>query len=239
MVYGEFLERIPALSYVCSVGLEPLDTIGVLELDLSLAPPIVDLLLGGVGRAGELREPTDIEDQILLAVMEIVVRELNLAWRTAGMQFSLEDRQLKAQIPRLMLPGEKILCVSFEVTMPQAQGALHLCMPAVVLNTILRKVSAERDRPRKRSIESRNRLTELMGEAKFGAVMQLPKVRLRAEELANLSPGSVLRLPLPSHAKGELRVGGLPLFVAHAVRSGEHRAAQVEAHAVGMDRAGL
>jgi flagellar motor switch protein FliM len=100
MVYGEFLERIPQVSYVCSVGLEPLDTIGVLDLDLNLAPPMVDLLLGGVGRAGELREPTDIEDQILLAVMEIVVRELNIAWQSAGMQFSLEKREPEAQMAK-------------------------------------------------------------------------------------------------------------------------------------------
>jgi flagellar motor switch protein FliM len=193
---------------------------------------MVDLLLGGVGRKGTLREPTDIEDQILLSVMEIVVRELNIAWQAAGLQFSLEKRELEAQVPRLMTAGEKILCVSFEVRMPQAQGTLHLCLPAVVLNTILRQVSAERDRPRRRSMEARNRLSELMGEARFGAVMQLPKVRLRAEELANLEVGSVLRLPLPSHANAELRVGGLAMFAAHPVRAGEHRAAQVQARAM-------
>jgi flagellar motor switch protein FliM len=120
--------------------------------------------------------------------------------------------------------------------MPHAQGALHLCLPAVVLNTILRKVSTERDRPRRRSPESRSRLTELLGEAKFGAVMQLPKVRLRADELANLAVGSVLRLPLPAHANGELRIGGLPVFVAHAARAGEHRAAQVQSHAAASER---
>ncbi len=207
MVYAEFLDRIPQLSYVCSVGLEPLDTMGVVEMDLNLAPPIVDLLLGGLGRKGPLREPTDIEDQILLSVMEIVVRELNVAWQAAGLQFSLEKRELEAQVPRLMTPGEKILCVSFEIRMPEAQGTLHLCLPAVVLNTILRQVSAERDRPRRRSPEARNRLSELMGDAKFGAVMQLPRVRLRAEELANIQVGSVLRLPLPSHANARASSG--------------------------------
>jgi len=236
MVYAEFLDRIPQTVYICSVGLEPLDTIGVVQLDLNLAPPMVDLLLGGVGRAGALREPTDIEDQILLAVMEIIVRELNVAWQAAGLQFSLQKRELEAQIPRLMTQGEKILCVSFEIRMPQAQGTLHLCLPAVVLNTILRQVSAERDRPRRRSPEARLRLSELMGEAKFGAVMQLPKVRLSADELANLTVGTVLRLPLPSHANAELRVGGLPMFVVHPVRAGEHRAAQVQGHSVARER---
>jgi flagellar motor switch protein FliM len=60
MMYSEFTERIPEPAYVCSARLEPLDVLGVIQMDLTMAPPIVDLLLGGVGRAGALREPTDI-----------------------------------------------------------------------------------------------------------------------------------------------------------------------------------
>ena len=230
MVYSEFLDRIPQRAYVCSVGLEPLDTMGAVELDLRLAPPIVDLLLGGVGRAGDLRDPTDIEDQILLAVIDIVVRELNVAWQAAGLQFALLKRELDGQIARLMAPSEKILCVSFEIRMPLVRGELHLCLPAVVLNTILREVTGERGRPRRRTFEARQRLTELVSEVTFGAVMQLPRVRLRAEDIAALQPGTVLRLPLPSHTDAELRVAGLPLFTAQPVRSGEHRGALVQHH---------
>ena len=210
------------------LGLEPLDTIGVVELDLSLAPPIVDLLLGGVGRAGTLRDPTEIEDQILLAVIDIVVRELNVAWQSAGLQFALLKRELEGQIARLMTPGEKILCVSFEIRMPLVRGELHLCLPAVVLNTILREVSGERGRPRRRSLESRLRLTELVNNISFGAVMQLPVVKLRAAAIASLQVGTVLRLPLPSHTGAELRVTGMPFFAAQPVRTGEHRGALVQ-----------
>src|ERR1700755_3609056 len=45
--FSEFLLRIPEISYVCSVRLEPLGALSVLQLEMSLAPPIVDLLLGG------------------------------------------------------------------------------------------------------------------------------------------------------------------------------------------------
>jgi flagellar motor switch protein FliM len=52
LVYSEFTERIPELAYVCSVRLDPLDALGVLQMDLAMAPPIVDLLLGGFGGGG-------------------------------------------------------------------------------------------------------------------------------------------------------------------------------------------
>lgn len=236
MTYAEFTERIPEPAYVCSAQLEPLDVRGVVQMDLTMAPPIVDLLLGGVGRAGPLREPTDIEDAILFSVMEIVLRELNMAWQPVGLKFALDKREKEAQVPRLMPSSEKTLCVSFEVRMPEAQGSLNLCLPAVVLNTILRRLIAERDRPRRQSAETRARLSLLMVEAQFGAALQFPAMRLNAGELARLAPGKVLRLPLPSHSAAELRVGGLPVFQALPVRTGDHRGAQVKGHTMEAGR---
>jgi flagellar motor switch protein FliM len=228
MVYAEFLDRIPELTYVCSARLEPLGALAIVQLDLNLAPPIVDLLLGGVGRAGPLREPTAIEGEILFAVMEIVMRELNVAWQPVGLKFTIERREAQAQVARLMPLAEKTVCVSFEIRMPEAQGTLNLCLPALVLNTILRRLMAEGGRLKRQSPESRTRLKDLMSEAAFGAVLKFPPMRLSAQELGELAPGKLLRLPLPSSALAELRVGGQPLFHAQPVRSGEHRGAKVK-----------
>jgi flagellar motor switch protein FliM len=236
LVYSEFTERIPELAFVCSVRLDPLDALGVLQMDLAMAPPIVDLLLGGVGRSGPLRKSTDIEEDILLSVMEIVVRELNIAWQPVGLKFALERREPGAEVSRLMPLSEKTLCISFEIHMPEVQGTLNLCLPAVVLNTTLRKLIAERDRPRRQSSEARARMASLMEEAQFGAALQFPTMHLNAWELADMVNGTVLRLPLPRQSMAELRVGGLSIFHAQPVRSGEHRGAQVKGHTADAQR---
>jgi flagellar motor switch protein FliM len=226
--FSEFLERLSTLSYICSVRLEPLGAVGLLEFDLALAAPIVDVLLGGVGRAGSVRELTDIEEAILIAVMEVVVQELNLAWQPVGLEFVLERRQTEAQAARMLTLGEKTLCVSFELRMPEVQGVLNLCLPAVVLNAILRRLIVERDQPRRRSKDAAIRMRELLSDAKFGAVLQFPPVRLRAAELTSLESGTVLRLPMPRYEAAELRVGGLRLARAFPVKIGDHRGALLE-----------
>lgn len=53
--FNEFLMRIPDISYVTSVRLEPLGALSVIQLDLALAPPIIDLLLGGEGGGAPAR----------------------------------------------------------------------------------------------------------------------------------------------------------------------------------------
>lgn len=235
--YSEFIGRLSRPTYVCSIGLEPFDAQGLMEVELSLASPIVDVLLGGVGHGGEVRELTDIEEEILSSVVKMIVQELNVAWRPAGLQLGSSKRESESQVARLMGASEKTLCVSFEVRLPEAQGMINLCLPAAVLNAILRRMIAEGDRPRRRSIDARIRMRELMGEAKVGAVLQFPSMKLRAKELSALTPGSVLRLPLPRHADAELRIGGLTVGRAHAVRTGEHRGAQMgseAAHAGGV-----
>ncbi len=226
--YTEFVGRLKDPTYVCSIRLEPLGALGLLELDLTLASPILDLLLGGIGRAAPVRELTDIEEAILTSVVEMMVRELNVAWQPVGLGLAFEKRETAAQVARMMPASEKTMSVSFEVQMPEAEGTLNLCLPTVVLNAILRQMIADRERPRRRSDEHELRIRKLVGEASFGAVLQFQRIRLRARQLAEMAPGTILRLPLPLHSAAELRVGGITLARARPVLLGEHRGAQVQ-----------
>jgi flagellar motor switch protein FliM len=225
--FNEFLLRIPEISYVASVRLEPLGAISVLQLDLSLAPPIIDLLLGGDGKQGPLRELTDIEESILGSVVEIICRELTSAWQSVGLNFIFERRQMQTQVARIMSVTEKTLCLSFEIRMPNASALLNLAFPAVVANTILRRLTSDWGKRRRHAGETRARMDAAARRIRFGAALQLPKVRLAASVLENLEPGAVLRLDLPANTLPEWRVGGLALAQAQAIRIGPHRAARI------------
>jgi flagellar motor switch protein FliM len=226
--FNDFLLRIPEIGYVASVRLEPLGALSVLQLDLALAPPIIDLLLGGEGRDGPLRELTDIEESILGSVVEIVCRELTAAWQPVGLSFAFERRQMQTQVARIMAVTEKTLCLSFEIRMPHAAGLLNLAFPAVVANTVLRRLTTDWGRRRRHAEEIRARMETRARRVVFGGSLQLPNVRVRASELESLEPGSVLRLRLAANVLPEWRVGGQRLALARAIRQGPHRAARVE-----------
>jgi flagellar motor switch protein FliM len=225
--FNEFLLRIPEISYVASVRLEPLGALSILQLDLALAPPIIDLLLGGEGRDGPLRELTDIEESILGSVVEIVCRELTSAWQPVGLSFAFERRQMQTQVARIMAVTEKTLCLSFEIRMPHSSGLLNLAFPAVVSNTILRQLTSDWGRRRRHAGETPERMEAVARRIRFGCSLQLPTVRLAASAIESLRPGAVLRLNVAANALPEWRVGGQRLFVAQPFRQGSHRAARI------------
>jgi len=214
--FNEFMLRIPEISYVASVRLEPLGALSVLQLDLALAPPIIDLLLGGEGRDGLLRELTDIEEAILGSVVEIICRELTAAWQPVGLSFNFERRQMQTQVGRIMSVTEKTLCLSFEIRMPHSSGLLNLAFPAVVANTILRRLTSDCAR-----------MEAVSRHIRFGGSLQLPSVRLPAKAIQNLEVGAILRLDLPANTPPVWRVGGQPLCEAQAIRQGAHRGARI------------
>ncbi len=231
ITFNEFLLRIPEISYVCSVRLEPLGALSVLQLDLGIAPSVIDLLLGGEGQAGPLRELTDIEESIIGSVIEIVCRELTTAWQPVGLSFNFERRQMQTQTARIMPVTEKTLCLSFEVRMQESSGLLNLAFPAVVANTILRRLTGEWGGRRRHAVESRIRIEQTARNLVFGAALQLPSGRIEARELEDLAVGKVIRLNMAANTGAELRAGGQLLFHAQPVRLGPHRGARVESAA--------
>jgi flagellar motor switch protein FliM len=195
---------------------------------MALVPPVIDLLLGGEGREGPLRELTDIEESIMGSLVEIVCRELTAAWQPAGLSFNFERRQMQTQLARMMSMSEKTLCLSFEVRMPHSSGLLHLVFPAVVANNTLRRLTSDGGRSRGHASEIRARMEAAARRIRFGGSLQLPNVRVAASTIKNLEPGDLLRLNLPGNTRPVWQVGGQQLSEAQPVSQGLYRGARIE-----------
>lgn len=229
LAYREVLQRLPEVTYLACCRLKPVDVSAVLQLDLSVAFPIIDVLLGGEGKGSALaREVTDIEEQIIESVMRMVCRELQVAWQAISLEFSFEQRQSAAVVQRLMPPEEKTLCLSFEINMSELRGTLSLAVPAVVSNALLRKISASwvYQKPRGPA-ESRELLRRRLLECPLPLELSVVDVRLPVRDLADLKPGKLLTLSRRVDAPAALLISGKEMFSAAIVRCGPARAAQL------------
>lgn len=229
--YAEFLQRIPDISYVASVALLPVGAAAAVQIDLPLAFPIIDLLLGGQGKAEtQIRDITEIEEQILESVVKVIARELQITWQPLlDLEFAFDQRQPLTQILRLMPPNEKILSLSFEIRMPEVRGNLNVVFPAVVSNALLRKLSESWVYQRRQgAADARPYLQEQLLKSRFHLELSLPASGISIGQLLQLEPGHVLMLQQRADQPAVLSVAGRQMFAAFPVRSGNRRAAQIE-----------
>ncbi|HXJ85931.1 MAG TPA: FliM/FliN family flagellar motor switch protein [Candidatus Binatia bacterium] len=229
LTYREFLQRVPETTYFASSRLDPTGLNAALQLDLKVAFPIIDLLLGGEGKSlRETRELSEVEVHILDAVARIVCRELGVAWQTLSLEFNFEQRLDAGEAQRLMPPEEKTLSLSFEITMPDVRGGLNLAIPAAVSNALLRKISLDWNQRRLRvSADHRQRLMRRLLDCPFEVELGAGSLRVPVRKVAELSPGSVLRFEQSVTELASLLVSGSEMFKATPARCGAKRAAKL------------
>src|SRR5579864_3595334 len=227
--YREFLQSVPETTYLVSCRLNPLEVSAALQLDLKVAFPIIDLLLGGEGKAAPAtREITDIEEQILDSVARIICRELGAVWQPLSLEVAFEQRLEAGAARRLMPPEEKTLCLSFEITMQHVRGGLNLAIPATASNALLRRIAADWSRPRVRHAnDSRQRLMRRLIDCEFLIELGATDARLQLRNVAALVPGSVVGFARSAAHPASLLVAGRPMFRAIPARVGSVRSARI------------
>jgi flagellar motor switch protein FliM len=229
VTYREYLHRLPEITYMCSCKLVPMDVPALLQLDLSVAFPLIDLLLGGEGKGTlEPRDVTEIEEQILESVVQIICRELGIAWQALGLEFRFDRRQQPANALRLMPPDDKMLALTFSITMPESRGTLQLAVPASVSTALLRKLSVDWAYSKPQGpAESKEQVKARILNCPFPLELGLIGVRVQAGELMNMQPGELLLFRQPVEQPATLLVGEHPLFQAFLMRHNQKRVARL------------
>lgn len=230
--YSEILSRMADTVYLCTIGIKPLETFALFQLDFSLAFPIMDLILGGQGtdEAVEIRYFTEIEEQILEAVMRIFARELQACWAPVlEVEMDFEQRQPIAQAAVLMPGTERNLTLSFEIKVLKSRGMMNITFPAVASNALLRKLRSQFTYyKRAGSTAHTEQLRTQMLDAIFPVLLRLPYAPVRVADLTALQPGQILPFPHPVNEPGVLCVESEEMFMAYPVARGQNRGGHIQ-----------
>jgi flagellar motor switch protein FliM len=229
LTYREFLQRVPEKTYLASCDLAPFGSVAVLQLDLAIGVPVIDIMLGGEGKSSDVtRDLTEIEQEILEGIVRIICRELQTSWQAIHLEFSFGACQKVSQVHRLMPPDEKNLCLSFELKLAESSGSLNIAVPALVSNALLRKISADNNYQRPRTHrESRDQIRKKLLECPFTIGLIMSDLEVPLESLSRLVPGDVLPFQRGASAPAVLEAGEVPLGTATPVRVRSRRAARI------------
>ena len=225
---AELLDRVPDPSYLVFVRTS-YNATALLQLDLALAFPFLDVLLGGAGaESPEPRALTEIELGILEPLARSTALSLQESWQPLlNVSFGLDSPAAKSGLNTRLPVGDRFLLVSFQLRFQKFEGRLLVVFPAQLVAALLHKLEPQENPALPEIAVDRGRVQERLLESTFTAELLLPSSTVSFRQLKNLQIGDVLLLQVPATTPLEVRVAGQPRFLVAPVRSGNKRGAQV------------
>lgn len=229
MRFEEHVAAIPAFSCIAPFSMSPNSGAVIVECDVELVLPIIDLLLGGVGSPeGGRRELSEIEEEIVMELFSLIVRQAETAWRQPSGTLTPGKCVKPVMLDQYCLHGEKVTCVKFNIEIGETAGAFQLVLPSALVNTLLQQINS--DQPKKRAAVRyfpRHGIRDRILNSDVEVAVELPGLKIAVRDLVALVPGSVLKLRAPVRTPGMLIAGGHGIFEATPVRNGSRKAAQL------------
>ncbi|HEV2499623.1 MAG TPA: flagellar motor switch protein FliM [Terriglobia bacterium] len=228
--YSEYIESIPQQAYLASLAVQPVEAIALLSIDLPIAFAMIDLMLGGNGKIEPpQRHTTEIEEQVLQTVVDMICDELQTDWRQAAdVHFRFDQTQRAAELFRLLSPYEKMLFLSFEIRVPDAFSTLTLAFPAVVSSLLLRRLAKKNTRNQGSIPPPKTQILEQILCSIFGIEMLLPPTRIRGKDLLALNPGQTILIQHRVKQPAQIHVAGSKMFTGYPVRNGKQRGGMIQ-----------
>ncbi len=225
----EHISSIPPLSYIVPFSLSTMQGAIIVECDLALVFPIVELLLGGPGTSeSSPRELSEIEEEIMQDVMSLIARQAENAWHMPHLALVF-NRRIKSSLLHQYCPSnEKVTLVKFQVEIAGIKGSFQLVFPASFLNVLLKQVKLEQPQ-RKGGLRyfPMPSIRERVLDCDVLLTAGLPRMKVAVRDLIALEPGCLLKLRAPVRIPGMLTAGGMDVFEAVPVRNGTKKAAQL------------
>lgn len=218
MTYGEFLMSLPSPTSFNVFSIKPLDGNCVLEINPSIAFPMIDRLLGGNGDGFESnRELTDIEINLLDAILRIMMQRLKESWSMiTDMYPNVEAKESSPNVVQIVSQNEIVIMVVMEIIIGNSSGMINLCYPVIYLEPILSRL-ANRDimLGETSAKKSRNKeLKTLIGRAEVLYEAILGKTVISVNEFLNLKEGDILRLDRSADDKAIVCIDKKDVFLA-------------------------
>ena len=218
MTYGEFLMSLPSPTSFNVFSIKPLDGSCVIEINPSIAFPMIDRLLGGLGESFEsTRELTDIELNLLDAILRIVMQRLKEAWGPITEMYPVvETKESSPNVVQVVSQNEIVIMVVMEIIIGNSSGMINLCYPVIYLEPILSRL-ANRDimLGETSAKKSRNKeLKALVSRAEVFTEAIIGEADLSVGELLDLEAGDVVRLNRVADDRAIVSIDKKDLFLA-------------------------
>ncbi|MCK0470762.1 flagellar motor switch protein FliM [Halalkalibacter sp. APA_J-10(15)] len=197
--YEEFVRSIPSMTILNVFEPYPLDGRLIMEINPNIAYAMLDRLLGGKGSSiNKVDSLTEIETKIMSQLFQRTLDSFQEAWSSIiELDPVMEEIEVNPQFLQMVSPNETVVVISLQTTIAETSGMINICLPHVVLESILPKLSMhywmqekkkERDEGELEKIEQSVKKAPLLIQAELG------DSEITIQEFLSLTKGDVIEL---------------------------------------------
>jgi flagellar motor switch protein FliM len=218
-LYEEYIDLLPAQSVINVVSLKPLEGSILMEFQPELVLVMLDRLLGGHGGPVDAKhEFTDIELALIRNLSRTLLEALREAWvNVAEVDPHIEDLLTSPQLVQLASPTDIVVIVLVEVQVGDHLGTISFCIPHLVLEPVMPRLSAQvwvaANRRRPATPEIRQQILANLRRVGVKVTAVLGETAVTVRELLDLQEGDVLLLSGDAGKRARLWVGEREKFV--------------------------
>nr|MDA8224155.1 flagellar motor switch protein FliM [Desulfitobacterium hafniense] len=232
ITYDEFIRSLPNPTVLALYSLSPLEGTVLMEVSPALTFAVVDRLLGGQGEGAEKnRDLTEIEKTIIENRLRQMILISEEAWAEVyELKPQFLSMESNPQFTQIVAPNEMIVLITLEVRIGEAVGMINICIPYLVLEPILDKLSTFflfSSQAKVSSPEQVQAIRKKIEWAKVEMVVYLGTSEILVRELLDLSKGDVIPLNQSVQESLPIYVGEFMKFKSVPGLNGEHLAVQI------------
>lgn len=198
--------------------MSPLDGRIIFEINPNIAYAMLDRILGGRGTSlNKIDNLTEIESTIMTSLFERSLDNLREAWSSVeDIDPELEEFEVNPQFLQLVSPNETVVVVSLNTTIGESSGMINICIPHVVLEPIMPRLSVhywmQTETQKDRKPEEYKNLSDNLKTTMLDLDVLLGATKITINDFLNLSKGDVLRLNQSIHDPLDLQSEGEALY---------------------------
>lgn len=230
--YEEFIRSVPQMTIINVFEPYPLDGRFVMEVNPNIAYAMLDRMLGGRGEAvNKVDNLTEIEEKLLSQLFQRTLETFREAWESiVDLDPTMDEMEVNPQFLQLVSPNETVVVISFETTVGEASGMINLCLPHVVIEPILPKLSVHLWMQQKKKDRQPGELYSLeknIEQAPVEIIVELGKSQITIQEFLQLSQNDIIELNTEINESLLVRVGNQPKYYAQPGKLKNNIAVQI------------
>ena len=232
LTYDEFIRSLPNPTILNIFQMAPLEGNAIMEINPAIIFTIIDRLFGGPGEAPEkIRDLTDIERIVIEKVVNRILDILREAWdNIIKFKPKLDIIETNPLFTQIVSPSEMVVLVSFRTQFGENEGLINLCIPFIVLEPIISKLSAHfwfAGTAKEATRESIQRIKHRIEKAVVNLSAVLGHAIIEVRELLELQSGDVIMLDSKVNDHIDIMVGSRRKFYGRPGILGSKSAIQI------------